>query len=134
MNPLTSPTGTFNIRLASVVLDCPNSRVLAQFYGALLGWPIIDEDPEWLHVRHKNGYPMIIFQEEENFIPPSWPTEANRQQQQIHLDFAVDDLKEAERYAISLGARKSPTQFSKRWSVMLDPVGHPFCLVEWKVL
>ena len=134
MSALTSPTGTFKIRPSSVVLDCSNPKVLAQFYSALLDWPIIEKDPEWIHVRHEGGYPLIVFQEEGNFVPPTWPTEAGSQQQQVHMDFAVDNLKEAENHAISLGARKSPAQFSERWTVMFDPAGHTFCLVEFKDL
>ncbi|MCL2065209.1 MAG: hypothetical protein FWG98_12695 [Candidatus Cloacimonetes bacterium] len=45
-----------------------------------------------------------------------------------HIDFLVDDLKEAEKRAVRNGAIKPEVQFYETSTVMFDPVGHPFCL------
>ncbi|MCL2063804.1 MAG: hypothetical protein FWG98_05480 [Candidatus Cloacimonetes bacterium] len=45
-----------------------------------------------------------------------------------HIDFLVDDLKEAEELATKNGAVKSEVQFYETSTVMFDPAGHPFCL------
>ncbi|UAL71172.1 hypothetical protein K7396_00775 [Streptomyces angustmyceticus] len=55
----------------------------------------------------------------------------SRYPQQAHLDFAVDDLDEAEALLLGLGAVKPEHQpGGDRWRVFLDPAGHPFCLTR----
>ncbi len=49
----------------------------------------------------------------------------------MHLDFAVDDMEGAVRFAESLGAMQSSEQPGERWRVMLDPAAHPFCLSHY---
>jgi hypothetical protein len=50
---------------------------------------------------------------------------------QFHLDLAVDDLDEAERAALGVGATKAEHQPEPdRWRVLLDPAGHPFCVTN----
>lgn len=68
----------------------------------------------------------MTFQRVENYLAPTWPTQERGQQ--MHLDFAVDDIGEAVKLAESLGATQAPDQPGERWRVMLDPAGHPFCL------
>jgi hypothetical protein len=48
----------------------------------------------------------------------------------LHLDFAVDpdDHQHWVEYAVSCGAKVADQQYSKHWTVMLDPEGHPFCI------
>lgn len=51
--------------------------------------------------------------------------------QQVHLDFAVGDLDEAEAVLLELGAVKPEYQpGGDRWRVFTDPAGHPFCLTK----
>ena len=45
----------------------------------------------------------------------------------MHLDIAVDDMDEAERLALSLGAVPLPGG-GETFRVYRDPSGHPFCL------
>ncbi len=49
-----------------------------------------------------------------------------------HLDFAVNDLEKTVQYAIHCGATIADEQFSDRWTVMFDSVGHPFYLCQIK--
>jgi sugar/nucleoside kinase (ribokinase family) len=75
----------------------------------------------------------IAFQYDENYIPPIWPSQPERQQMMAHLDFAVtdkEDLKEAVEKAIMLGAKIASEQYGgEDWVTMVDPAGHPFCFV-----
>ena len=51
--------------------------------------------------------------------------------QQLHLDFAVDDLDQAEALILELGAAKPQFQpDDDRWRVFTDSAGHPFCLTR----
>lgn len=125
-----------NIKLYSVVIDCPDPQALAQFYGKLIGWNIVFTNEEYivLGAPHtaQGAYPCITFQLNPDYIPPVWPEQRDAQQQMEHLDFAVDDPDAAVAYALQLGASRSPVQFSDDWIVMFDPVGHPFCLCKMK--
>ena len=134
MSTPTTPTGSFKIRLSSVVLDSADSSTLADFYAKLLNWKKYADDPEWIYVRNNNDYPLIIFQQTEDYLPPVWPNSPGEQQTLTHLDFGVSNLEEAVAHAITCGAKKAEVQYSTHWIVMIDPAGHPFCLVEWKNL
>lgn len=107
------------------VLDCPDPIVMAEFYGAVLGWaPRPDPDGTW--ARISSGDHVIHFQRVDGFRAPEWP--GQDRPQQIHLDVDVDDLDEAEGAVLALGARKHDHQPGTSFRVFLDPAGHPFCL------
>ncbi|HEV8559525.1 MAG TPA: VOC family protein [Actinophytocola sp.] len=117
-------------RMRSVVLDCPDTQVLAEFYRDLLGWEIIyagyDEEDGWT-VLSDGGPIRIGFQRAADYRPPRWPDPEHPQQ--FHLDLMVDDLDVAENQALELGARKADVQPSPdSFRVFLDPADHPFCL------
>jgi catechol 2,3-dioxygenase-like lactoylglutathione lyase family enzyme len=116
------------IRLNAAVLGCPDPRELATFYEQLLGWIRITDEPAWVQLRPPVLGTGLSFQMEEDFIAPVWPSEHGAQQMMVHLDIAVDDLEEGVSSAIELGARLADHQPNDGVRVMLDPVGHPFCL------
>jgi predicted enzyme related to lactoylglutathione lyase len=111
-----------------IVIDCPDARALAEFYSAITGWPLAEESgPEWVQLN--SGHTSTIgFQQVGGYQPPRWP--GQEVPQQAHLDFVVDDLGEAEQQVLALGAIKPSFQPGDGYRVFLDPVGHPFCLVE----
>ena len=134
MSTPTTPTSSFKIRFSSVVLDSTDSNRLADFYAHLLGWQKHAKDPEWIYVRNNSEYPLIVFQQTEDYVPPVWPNAPGQQQISAHIDFGVSNLSEAVEHALACGAKKAEAQYSARWTVMIDPAGHPFCLVQWSNL
>lgn len=124
-----------SIKMKSIVLDCPDIQALSDFYIRMLGWEKdLVEEEDFLAIRSSFGGVKIAFQTNSNYVAPVWPEEPNAQQQMLHIDFAVQSKEELERavkYAISCGATKADTQYCDEWTVMLDPVGHPFCFVVW---
>jgi hypothetical protein len=65
----------------------------------------------------------------DGYQAPNWP--AQSVPQQLHLDFAVDDLDQAEALILELGAAKPRFQpGGDRWRVFTEPAGHPFCLTR----
>lgn len=116
-----------------VVLDSGNAEELSAFYEKLLGWKRQEYGPddEWIVVNNgkRDGLPELIFQQIENYVRHVWPDEPGEQSQMMHLDFHVDDVEEGVRHAVSCGAALSPVQCDNRWRVMLDPAGHPFCIL-----
>jgi predicted enzyme related to lactoylglutathione lyase len=121
-SPSTRPRIGFDL----VVLDTDDPPRLAEFYTALLGWDTERADDDWITIAGPS-HARIAFQLAVNYRPPTWPD--NEVPQQIHFDFAVDDLDAAEAYAISVGARPvQGPETSDGFRVYLDPSGHPFCL------
>lgn len=106
-----------------VVLDCPDPQELAAFYGALLDWPV-EENDDWWSIRGEGG--GMDFQRVDGFRAPLWP--GQEIPQQMHVDVVVDDLDVAEEAVLALGATKHPHQPGTTFRVFLDPAGHPFCL------
>jgi hypothetical protein len=116
----TRPVG----RLQAVALDCPDPMALAEFYSALIGGTPEGED-DWVTLSDGDRI-LLCFQRADEWAPPIWPG-ASRPQQ-AHVDIEVDDLDEAERQVLALGARKADFQPGQSFRVFFDPVGHPFCL------
>jgi len=114
-------------RFGSVVLDCPDPHVLADFYARLLDWPPAkrDEDDDWATIEGPGG--MIEFQRVADYRPPTWP--APEVPQMFHLDLRVDDLAAAQRRALTIGAKLLDEE-QRTFHVYADPAGHPFCLVQ----
>lgn len=128
---MTSPSSppaheTPEIAVHTVVLDTDDPRGMAEFYSALLGWPIVWADDEWVSISG-GGAVTLGFQLVLNHRAPSWG--GDEVPQQFHIDFGVRDLPAAAAYAESLGARpvRRPVVTGK-FRVFLDPSGHPFCL------
>ncbi|MCG0285138.1 VOC family protein [Streptomyces sp. PSAA01] len=116
--------------LQCTVIDCPDPAALAAFYGRILGWRVDDSDPEWATLTAEDGR-RLAFQLAPGHQPPRWPDPAHPQQ--IHLDFDVDTIKDAERAQqelIELGATFLHDSGGERsgFRVFNDPAGHPFCI------
>ena len=114
--------------LTAVVLDTPDPHALAAFYAALLGWPVGEDDPEWVTLRPDGGGAGLSFQREPAYVRPTWPPAEGGQQMMSHLDIEVDDLDAAVAHAVAAGATVAEFQPQDHVRVCLDPDGHPFCL------
>ncbi|MDA8062493.1 MAG: VOC family protein [Actinomycetota bacterium] len=112
--------------LYMVNLDCADPRTMARFYAALLGWEMPHCEDDYSMVS--NGSTSIGFGKIDGYRAPQWPDSGSTKR--YHLDLGVGDLEEAEAEAAKLGATVPAFQpGADRWRVMLDPAGHPFCLV-----
>jgi len=114
--------------LSGIVLDSPDARTLADFYHRLLGWPVEQDEPEWVKLSSPSGGPGLSFQTERRYVTPVWPADADHQQMMLHLDILVDDLAVAGAHAEAQGAVLADHQPQDDVRVYLDPAGHPFCL------
>lgn len=118
------------MKLGAIVLDSGDAETLASFYAQLLSWEKIVYDAEWIIVKSKqNEGTPLVFQEIDGYTPPVWPATPGRQQQQQHLDFYVDDVAAGVQHALACGATLAGTQLEDGWRVLLDPAGHPFCIL-----
>ncbi|MFE1591649.1 VOC family protein [Nocardia sp. NPDC058705] len=116
------------MKLCAVTLDCPDPLALAEFYQRATDYaPHPMSDAEFAGLIGPGGF-FLGFQRVDDYQRPQWPGPASPQQS--HLDFAVPDLDEGEKRLLGLGAIKAEHQPNEqRWRVLLDPAGHPFCLV-----
>lgn len=116
------------MKLTAITLDCADPLALAEFYRQATGLePHPKSDAEFAGLNSPDGL-FIGFQRVDDYRAPNWPDQTVPQQ--IHLDFEVEDLDEAEARLLDLGAGKPDHQpGGERWRVLTDPAGHPFCLV-----
>lgn len=116
-------------RFSLVALDCPDPLALAKFYHSIVGGEIKQSDTydDWVRLETPSGSD-IGFQLNNSYQPPGWP---DGLPQQAHLDFDVSDLDAGEHAVLKLGAVKAEIQPDPdNWRVLLDPAGHPFCLIK----
>lgn len=116
-------------RFSLVALDCPDAAALARFYAGITGWEVDGGgDDDWVELVSDGGATIAFQQVDGDYRPPQWPGQDHPQQ--LHLDFDVSDLDRGEEQVLALGATKPDHQPGTTFRVYLDPVGHPFCLVQ----
>ena len=120
-------------RLQKTVINCPEPRALADFYCEILGMRVYESihgwaaDPRgWVVIGH-DGRKELAFQRAIPWTPPQLAN--SRNSVGAHLDIFVDNVDEAERVVLSLGASRAGSIHERGFRVFIDPVGHPFCLV-----
>ena len=106
-------------------------RVLARFYGGLLGMEVIRED--WLRIAKRDAdgtaHPLSLALDGDGWSderPPRWCDPSHPQQ--MHLDIAVPSLEGGTASIAELGG--TLLEDCGRWRVLADPAGHPFCISE----
>ncbi|NGN70181.1 VOC family protein [Streptomyces sp. A7024] len=118
-----------NITLSSVIIDAGDLEPEGTFWHRLLGGSITRTPTH--HFVQAPGFPVLVIQSAPGHVAPEWPDGVS---QQLHLDFAVDDLRAADRTAIDAGASRLrptddvPPDSEKGSRVYASPAGHPFCL------
>jgi len=100
------------------------------FYRQLLRWTTSQDEGDWVVLQEPGGGARLSFQTEANFVAPVWPEDPGGQQMMMHLDIGVDELAEGVLWAVECGASVASHQPQDDVRVMIDPVGHPFCLFE----
>ena len=110
-------------------IEAPDPAALAEFYSGLLEWPIVHQEPGTSVVAAPQGSIYLVFQQADGYVPPVWPPADGQQRTMMHFDFQVGDLDEAVADALELGATLADHQPQENVRVLLDPAGHPFCVV-----
>ncbi|MDH6223313.1 MULTISPECIES: VOC family protein [Streptomyces] len=115
-----------------LVLDCSAPEELADFYAKLLDATVRrGVDPDFVEVVGHDGTRMAV-RRDHGYAPPSWPRPDDSQQAHLHILVAEEDMDEAEREAVSLGARPVETRDNsgpRDVRTYADPAGHSFTLV-----
>ncbi|WP_093803572.1 VOC family protein [Streptomyces sp. Wb2n-11] len=116
-----------------LVLDCAKPEELAEFYAALLGAEArVGTNPDFVEIVGHRGVELAI-RRDHGYAPPSWPRPEDSQQAHLRILVGRGDMDEAEREAVSLGARPVDTKNNsgpRDERVYSDPAGHSFTLAH----
>ena len=129
-------------RFSEIVVDCAQPRRLAEFWCAVLGYRVLDEEEgaieigppdvsteddwaEWTaRLLREPSPPTIVF-----IVVPEGKTVKNR----LHIDVNPIDTSQPEEVErlIALGATKADIgQGDVSWTVLRDPEGNEFCVLR----
>jgi predicted enzyme related to lactoylglutathione lyase len=118
-----------DIRYQVVVIDGADLAAVSTFWAGVLGGSV-DREDEFHMVFDRDGSPRIGVQLAPDHVRPQWP--GGPQQQQLHLDLWVSDLRAAHDEVLALGGTllqaASDVTADEGFQVYADPAGHPFCL------
>jgi len=119
------------IKMQVIVFDAADLASVSTFWAGVLGGTVKTYD-DW-HMVFVDDEPRIGIQHAPNHVRPDWP---DGTQQQMHLDFWVEDAAEAHELVMSLGATllqaAEQTDAPDTFQVYADPAGHPFCICWMK--
>jgi hypothetical protein len=111
--------------LAIIAIDAVDPKVVADFWCAVLGWVVIEEDEGIISIGSPHGRAPTI----DVIAVPEAKTVKNR----LHFDLRADGVtRDAElQRLLDLGAQ--PTDVGQApdasWVVLADPEGNEFCLL-----
>ncbi|EFL19371.1 VOC family protein [Streptomyces sp. C] len=119
-----------------LVLDSAEPELLAHFYADLLGATVgpAPGDGDLILVTGSEGVVLGV-RRDPHHAPPSWPLPEGSHQAHLSILVAPEALDEAEREAVSLGARPvaaeddgAPPGSRTTMRRYADPAGHGFVL------
>ncbi len=114
-----------------LVLDCAEPNELAEFYAALLNAEVqVGQELDIVEIVGHDGVGLAI-RRDHGYAPPSWPRPDDSQQAHLRILVAREDMDEAEREVVGLGARPLDTKDNggaRDTRLYSDPAGHSFTL------
>jgi hypothetical protein len=106
-----------------VNVDCRDPAALGRWWAGMLGWVVVNDDPEEFEIRPAPGrLPGLLF------VPVPESKEAKNR---LHLDFRPDDQDAEVRRFLDAGAVRADVgqSASDPWIVLADPEGNEFCVL-----
>lgn len=109
-------------------IDCHEPNAMADFYVAALGGRVAKREADCTSVEA--GGLLLNFRAVPAYRPPTWPSADVPMQQ--HFEWVVEDLEGAAEQLVKLGASVAEHQNpdDPHLLVMLDPAGHPLCIIR----
>ena len=121
--------GAMPSQLASVAIDATDPRIVADFWCAVLGWRVVEEDSGIVTIAPQDGIRPSI----DVIAVPEGKTIKNR----LHFDLRADGVSTAEELErlLALGAVRTDVGQGPdvSWVVLADPEGNEFCLLSRSV-
>ncbi|MGY1855166.1 VOC family protein [Modestobacter sp. SYSU DS0290] len=111
-------------RIAALAIDASDPRIIADFWCAVLGWSVLEQDDDVISIGGGAGQQIDVL------AVPEAKTVKNR----LHLDLRADGSSTAAELArlLALGARRVDVGQADdvTWTVLADPEGNEFCLLS----
>ena len=109
------------LRMASVTFDCRNARLVGSFWAAALGYTLGEDANEEVAIAEdpRDRDVELVF-----VRVPEEKTVKNR----VHLDLGTQDMEAEVARLVGLGADRG--ERIKGWTVMRDPEGNEFCVIQ----
>ncbi len=121
--------GDMPSQLATIAIDAVRPRVVADFWCAVLGWDVVEEDSDVISIAPQDRSRPSI----DVIAVPEGKTVKNR----LHFDLRADGVSTAEELErlLALGARRTDVGQGPdvSWVVLADPEGNEFCLLSRSV-
>ena len=116
------------VRGFSIVMDCADTRQLAEFWQAIVGGSVVreTESDEWVAIEGIPQFDYLGFQR----VP-----EGKMAKNRTHVDVMVDHVETSRDHAVTLGATAIGGVVEQeifRFQVLADPEGNEFCFVQRK--
>ncbi|CAN5759239.1 VOC family protein [soil metagenome] len=112
-------------KLIAVSIDCDDASASAAFWAGLLDGKVTYDADGMAAVEADDR--TLYFAEIEGFQRPGWPCDTK----QFHLDLrAPRPATFADRVTELGGSVPEFQPGGERWTVFLDPAGHPFCITD----
>ena len=113
-------------RIAVIAIDAVQPRPVADFWCAVLGWHVVDEEEDGISIAPADGgWPTI-----DVLAVPEPKTAKNR----LHFDLRADGVATSHELQrlLDLGAREVDVGQGPdvSWVVLSDPEGNEFCLLS----
>jgi Glyoxalase-like domain len=86
---MASMRGRAETDWVGVCLEAPDPQLLADFYSAVLGWPVARRDEHGAAIQLGEANAYLSFQEAAGYVPPTWPAEPGKQLMMMHVDGAA---------------------------------------------
>ena len=116
-------------QIAAIAIDAIQPQVVADFWCAVLGWQVVEEDNGIISIAPQDGTGPSI----DVIAVPEGKTVKNR----LHFDLRADGVSTAEELErlLALGARRRDVGQGPdvSWVVLGDPEGNEFCLLSRSV-
>ena len=110
--------------ITAISIDCDNASASAAFWAGLLDGKVT-YDADGMAAVEGDGR-TLYFAEIDGYRAAGWPSEVK----QFHLDLRADDPASFGDRIVDLGGSVPEFQpGGDRWTVFLDPAGHPLCIV-----
>ncbi|HSN35029.1 MAG TPA: VOC family protein [Arthrobacter sp.] len=116
-------------KLAVIAIDAIRPQVVADFWCAVLGWHVVEEDSGIISIAPQDRTCPSI----DVIAVPEGKTVKNR----LHFDLRADGVSTSEELQrlLALGARRTNVGQGPdvSWVVLADPEGNEFCLLSRSV-
>ncbi len=122
-------------RFTELAVDCHDPDRLAAFWCSVLGFRVIEENPDLVEIASWEPTPEQV---REQQMPPTIlfirVPESKDRKNRLHLDISPVDRNQADEVQrlIALGASRVDVGQGDdcRWQVLQDPEGNEFCVLR----